>query len=82
MFRDKNEASPAVIVDFGTAKDLLGEFTNGPEAVGTPEYMSPEVRTELRGKLRAAETCAWGTVENIMADGTSIKWLCNYTSRP
>lgn len=28
-------------VDFGTAKDLLQTDLNGPEFVGTPEYMSP-----------------------------------------
>ncbi len=28
-------------VDFGTAKDLINTDLNGPEFVGTPEYMSP-----------------------------------------
>ncbi len=29
------------LVDFGTAKDLLDTTLNGPEFVGTPEYMAP-----------------------------------------
>lgn len=29
------------LVDFGTAKDLLDTSLNGPEFVGTPEYMAP-----------------------------------------
>ena len=28
------------IIDFGTAKDLIETDLNGPEFVGTPEYMS------------------------------------------
>ena len=31
------------IIDFGTAKNLVETKLNGPEFVGTPEYMSPEV---------------------------------------
>lgn len=30
------------LVDFGTAKDLVQTDLNGPEFVGTAEYMSPE----------------------------------------
>ena len=30
------------LIDFGTAKDLNDTDLNGPEFVGTPEYMSPE----------------------------------------
>uniref|UniRef100_A0A6U2NU09 non-specific serine/threonine protein kinase n=1 Tax=Leptocylindrus danicus TaxID=163516 RepID=A0A6U2NU09_9STRA len=30
------------LIDFGTAKDLDNTDLNGPEFVGTPEYMSPE----------------------------------------
>ena len=29
-------------MDFGTAKDLVQTDLNGPEFVGTAEYMSPE----------------------------------------
>lgn len=31
------------VVDFGTSKDLQDSKLNGPEFVGTPAYMSPEV---------------------------------------
>jgi serine/threonine protein kinase len=31
------------LVDFGTAKDLVDVSRNGPEFVGTPDYMAPEV---------------------------------------
>ena len=30
------------LIDFGTAKNLIDTKHNGPEFVGTPEYMSPE----------------------------------------
>lgn len=38
------------IVDFGTAKDLLQTDLNGPEFVGTPEYMSPATVKNFRGR--------------------------------
>lgn len=31
-----------VLIDFGTAKDLIYTDLNGPEFVGTPDFMSPE----------------------------------------
>ena len=31
-----------VLIDFGTAKDLIYTDLNGPEFVGTPEFMAPE----------------------------------------
>jgi len=31
-----------ILIDFGTAKDLIHTELNGPEFVGTPEFMSPE----------------------------------------
>jgi len=31
-----------VLIDFGTAKDLIQTNLNGPEFVGTPDFMSPE----------------------------------------
>jgi serine/threonine protein kinase len=36
-----NAAGHIKFVDFGTAKDLVQTDLNGPEFVGTPEYMSP-----------------------------------------
>ena len=34
------------LIDFGTAKDLLMTDLNGPEFVGTAEYMAPSVRDQ------------------------------------
>mmetsp|Transcript_25812 Transcript_25812/g.29517 ORF Transcript_25812/g.29517 Transcript_25812/m.29517 type:complete len:822 (-) Transcript_25812:60-2525(-) len=31
-----------ILIDFGTAKDLIQTDLNGPEFVGTPDFMSPE----------------------------------------
>jgi len=31
-----------VLIDFGTAKDLVQRDLNGPEFVGTPDFMPPE----------------------------------------
>ena len=31
-----------IVIDFGTAKDLILPDLNGPEFVGTPDFMSPE----------------------------------------
>ena len=31
-----------LVIDFGTAKDLIQTDLNGPEFVGTPDFMSPE----------------------------------------
>lgn len=38
-----------VVIDFGTAKDLIETDLNGPEFVGTPDFMSPEAVQD--GKL-------------------------------
>merc|ERR1712186_93072 len=37
-----NENGHVVLIDFGTAKDLVRTDLNGPEYVGTPDFMSPE----------------------------------------
>ena len=38
------------LIDFGTAKNLRDDTHNGPEFVGTPEYMSPEaINSETAG---------------------------------
>jgi serine/threonine protein kinase len=34
-----------IVIDFGTAKDLVLTDLNGPEFVGTPDFMSPEAVT-------------------------------------
>jgi serine/threonine protein kinase len=44
-------------VDFGTAKDLLQPDLNGPEFVGTAEYMSPHA---VRSRPAAVEADLWG----------------------
>jgi serine/threonine protein kinase len=36
------DAGHIKLVDFGTAKDMVHTELNGPEFVGTAEYMSPE----------------------------------------
>jgi serine/threonine protein kinase len=36
------ESGHLQVIDFGTAKDLVDTKLNGPEFVGTAEYMSPE----------------------------------------
>mmetsp|Transcript_5435 Transcript_5435/g.11803 ORF Transcript_5435/g.11803 Transcript_5435/m.11803 type:complete len:939 (+) Transcript_5435:101-2917(+) len=36
-----------VLIDFGTAKDLIFTDLNGPEFVGTPDFMSPQAVKEF-----------------------------------
>mmetsp|Transcript_4872 Transcript_4872/g.6319 ORF Transcript_4872/g.6319 Transcript_4872/m.6319 type:complete len:978 (+) Transcript_4872:207-3140(+) len=40
-----NKRGHLVLIDFGTAKDLIMEDLNGPEFVGTPDFMPPEAVT-------------------------------------
>ena len=44
-----NKRNQVVVIDFGTAKDLLKQDLNGPEFVGTPDFMSPEAVTGFSG---------------------------------
>ena len=44
------------LIDFGTAKDLMETDLNGPEFVGTPEYMSPQT---LASKPVGVEADLW-----------------------
>ena len=44
-----NEYNDIVVIDFGTAKDLIKTDLNGPEFVGTPDFMSPEAVTGFSG---------------------------------
>jgi serine/threonine protein kinase len=37
-----NSKGHVIVIDFGTAKDLIQTDLNGPEFVGTPDFMSPE----------------------------------------
>ena len=42
-----NENEKLVLIDYGTAKDLIETDLNGPEFVGTPDFMTPEA---VKGK--------------------------------
>ncbi len=44
------------VIDFGTAKDVIQVDLNGPEFVGTSEYMSPAT---VDGKLSGIEADLW-----------------------
>ena len=44
-----NKYNDIVVIDFGTAKDLIKTDLNGPEFVGTPDFMSPEAVTGFSG---------------------------------
>jgi 3-phosphoinositide dependent protein kinase-1 len=46
------------LIDFGTAKDLVDTKLNGPEFVGTAEYMAPEV-FHNRGKVVDTRADLW-----------------------
>lgn len=37
-----DERDRPIVIDFGTAKDLVQTDLNGPEFVGTPDFMTPE----------------------------------------
>lgn len=43
-----------LVIDFGTAKDLLQTDLNGPEFVGTPDFMAPEA-VQGTGSLKDAK---------------------------
>lgn len=46
-------------VDFGTAKDLIEVDLNGPEFVGTPEYMCPDTVNVKRSSTVGIEADIW-----------------------
>lgn len=52
-----SESGHLKIIDFGTAKDLKDTDLNGPEFVGTPEFMSPEA---VKSKPTSYEADLWG----------------------
>jgi 3-phosphoinositide dependent protein kinase-1 len=51
-----------VVIDFGTAKDLIKTELNGPEFVGTPDFMSPEAVNGTSGMQEAAEAALRGEI--------------------
>jgi len=58
------------LIDFGTCKDMIETDRNGPEFVGTPEFMSPEC---VRSKPADFETDLWsiGIIVYQMLLGTT-----------
>lgn len=83
-----NERGHVVVVDFGTAKDLLVTDLNGPEFVGTPDFMPPEAvsgtsgmeeasaaveRGEI-GAVHTADLWAMGAMLYIMQTGRTPFW--------
>jgi serine/threonine protein kinase len=83
-----NARGHVVVIDFGTAKDLVQTDLNGPEFVGTPEFMSPEAvagssgpdemkKNEEQGALGAVHTAdlwALGAILFILQVGHTPFW--------
>lgn len=60
-----------IIIDFGTAKDLIETDLNGPEFVGTPDFMSPEA---VRGAVTQEEITASHQKGDYGADHQADLW--------
>jgi len=60
-----------VVIDFGTAKDLIQIDLNGPEFVGTPDFMSPEAVSGTSGMEEASIAVEKG---EIGAQHTADLW--------
>jgi len=60
-----------IVVDFGTAKDLVETDLNGPEFVGTPDFMSPEA---VRGAVSDEEIKAAHERGDYGADHRADLW--------
>eukprot|EP00934_Nitzschia_sp_Nitz4_P007204 Nitzschia sp. Nitz4//scaffold47_size129522//100548//103188//NITZ4_003566-RA/size129522-snap-gene-0.188-mRNA-1//1//CDS//3329552845//7194//frame0 len=84
-----NERNHVVVIDFGTAKDLIQTDLNGPEFVGTPDFMSPEAVTGFsgmpgdskktkdgiaQGATHTADLWALGAVAYILFTGSCPFW--------
>lgn len=75
-----------VVIDFGTAKDLIFTSLNGPEFVGTPDFMSPEAVKGGRGENEdrseedypdagcSADLWALGAIAYILHTGVSLAY--------
>jgi serine/threonine protein kinase len=57
-----NDRNHVVVIDFGTAKDWSVPDLNGPEFVGTPDFMSPEAVTGLSGMPNDSSTTTTTTI--------------------
>jgi len=69
------------VIDFGTAKDLVTTDLNGPEFVGTPEYMSPEMVTGSPPTSYAADLWAIGVItQQLLTGRTPFKAPSPYLS--
>jgi hypothetical protein len=60
-----------LVIDFGTAKDLIETDLNGPEFVGTPDFMSPEAVSGTAGPKAMEEANQKGETG---ADHTADLW--------
>lgn len=60
-----NNRNQVVVIDFGTAKDLIKTDLNGPEFVGTPDFMSPEAVSGTSGMQEAKDAVAKGEIGAI-----------------
>ena len=83
LLDDRNHV---VVIDFGTAKDLIFTNLNGPEFVGTPDFMSPEAvkggRAENKDRSEkdypdagcGADLWALGAIAYILHTGETPFW--------
>jgi serine/threonine protein kinase len=80
-----NSMNHVVVIDFGTAKDLRKTDLNGPEFVGTPDFMSPEAVTgfsgmpkekevTVNGASHCADLWAFGCILYILHTGSTPFW--------
>lgn len=83
LLDDRNHV---VVIDFGTAKDLIFTNLNGPEFVGTPDFMSPEAVKGGRAENQdrrvedypdagcSADLWALGAIAYILHTGETPFW--------
>ena len=76
-----NHKNHIILLDFGTAKDLIQTDLNGPEFVGTPDFMSPEAVNGGHGDgkeectaTHAADLWALGAMLYILHTGSCPFW--------